>query len=286
MIEHVVEQWHRYLRGELPGGLDELLDDDVVFYSPIVFTPQRGKAITTLYLQAAAVALPGDAASAGGAPGRQDAVGPAARLPVHEEGPRRRHCGPRVRDHHRGQVRQRRRHHPVQRGRPHRRVPGHDPAPAGGERRPPPDGRRRLDDDGTARLTAAPDRHRGEGRPGGPVVHWKRALQRAALLGGRRRPSGRAGRPLAVVAAPAGGARRPGGPAGARGFAAPSSDRHPGGPSTLGRRPPSTGTAPGWFTDPFVRHEQRYWSGTAWTEHVLDGGTPAVDPPPEHSSPG
>jgi len=60
MIEHVVEQWHRHLRGELPGGLDSLLDDDVVFYSPIVFTPQVGKAVTSLYLQAAAVALPGD----------------------------------------------------------------------------------------------------------------------------------------------------------------------------------------------------------------------------------
>ena len=63
MIEHVVEEWHRYLKGELPGGLDELLDEDVVFYSPIVFTPQRGKAVTTLYLQAAAVALSGDTAS-------------------------------------------------------------------------------------------------------------------------------------------------------------------------------------------------------------------------------
>ena len=60
MIELVVEQWHRYMKGELPGGLDGLLDDDVVFYSPIVFTPQRGKAVTTLYLQAATVALPGD----------------------------------------------------------------------------------------------------------------------------------------------------------------------------------------------------------------------------------
>jgi len=68
MIEHVVEQWHRYLKGELPGGLDELLDDDVVFYSPIVFTPQRGKAITILYLQAASVTLPGDSAQGGGAP--------------------------------------------------------------------------------------------------------------------------------------------------------------------------------------------------------------------------
>jgi hypothetical protein len=53
MIEHVVAQWHAYLSGELPGGLDDLLDDDVVFYSPIVFTPQRGKEITSLYLQAA-----------------------------------------------------------------------------------------------------------------------------------------------------------------------------------------------------------------------------------------
>jgi hypothetical protein len=60
MIEPVIEQWHAYLRGELPGGLDGLLDDEVVFYSPIVFTPQRGKAITALYLRAAAQTLPGD----------------------------------------------------------------------------------------------------------------------------------------------------------------------------------------------------------------------------------
>ena len=60
MIEHVIEKWHEHLRGRLPGGLDELLDDDVVFYSPIVFTPQRGKAITKLYLEAAGQTLPGD----------------------------------------------------------------------------------------------------------------------------------------------------------------------------------------------------------------------------------
>jgi hypothetical protein len=52
-IERCIEDWHRNLRGELPGGLDALLADDVVFYSPIVFTPQRGKAITKLYLTAA-----------------------------------------------------------------------------------------------------------------------------------------------------------------------------------------------------------------------------------------
>jgi hypothetical protein len=75
MIEAVIEKWHAHLRGQLPGGLDELLDDDVVFYSPIVYTPQKGKAITALYLQAAGQTLPGatgsaetpDSASSGGA---------------------------------------------------------------------------------------------------------------------------------------------------------------------------------------------------------------------------
>jgi Protein of unknown function (DUF2510) len=42
----------------------------------------------------------------------------------------------------------------------------------------------------------------------------------------------------------------------------------------------STGTPAGWFRDPFLRHEQRYWSGTAWTEHVLDHGVPGNDAPP------
>jgi hypothetical protein len=63
-IDPVIEKWHAHLRGQLPGGLDELLADDVVFYSPIVYTPQEGKAITKLYLQAAGQTLPGDAADA------------------------------------------------------------------------------------------------------------------------------------------------------------------------------------------------------------------------------
>ena len=75
MIEDVVERWHRYLRGELPGGLDVLLDDEVVFYSPIVYSPQVGKAITTLYLQAAAVALPGDPADEGASGGGKEVGG-------------------------------------------------------------------------------------------------------------------------------------------------------------------------------------------------------------------
>src|SRR3954469_2116443 len=53
MIQDVIDRWHRFLAGELPGGLDELLAEDVVFYSPIVYTPQRSKDIATLYLHAA-----------------------------------------------------------------------------------------------------------------------------------------------------------------------------------------------------------------------------------------
>jgi hypothetical protein len=62
-IHDVIHRWHLHMRRQLPGGLDELLHDDVVFRSPVVFTPQEGKAITTLYLEAAGQALPGDAAS-------------------------------------------------------------------------------------------------------------------------------------------------------------------------------------------------------------------------------
>ena len=61
-IHAVIERWHAHMRGELTNGLDVLLHDDVVFYSPIVYTPQRGKAITTLYLQAAGQTLPGEKA--------------------------------------------------------------------------------------------------------------------------------------------------------------------------------------------------------------------------------
>lgn len=60
IIEATVARWHDFLRGKLPGGLDELLHDDVVFFSPIVYTPQQGKELTKLYLSAAAQTLPGE----------------------------------------------------------------------------------------------------------------------------------------------------------------------------------------------------------------------------------
>ena len=61
MIADVIARWHRHLAGELPGGLDELLADDVVFYSPVVYTPQRGKPVTARYLDAASRTLVGGA---------------------------------------------------------------------------------------------------------------------------------------------------------------------------------------------------------------------------------
>lgn len=58
-IETTIAKWHQHLRGELPGGLDELLHDDVVFFSPVVFTPQHGKTVTKMYLEAAGATLGG-----------------------------------------------------------------------------------------------------------------------------------------------------------------------------------------------------------------------------------
>jgi len=60
MIEQNIKKWHDLIRGEYPGGLDELLAEDVVFYSPVVFTPQKGKDLAKLYLMAAGNTFGGD----------------------------------------------------------------------------------------------------------------------------------------------------------------------------------------------------------------------------------
>jgi hypothetical protein len=58
-IRLTIERWHQHLAGNLPGGLDALLHPDCVFFSPIVFTPQRGRDVTKLYLGAAGATLVG-----------------------------------------------------------------------------------------------------------------------------------------------------------------------------------------------------------------------------------
>jgi SnoaL-like domain len=45
--------WHRVVQTRDPGDLEALLAEGVVFHSPVVHTPQVGKAVTTRYLQAA-----------------------------------------------------------------------------------------------------------------------------------------------------------------------------------------------------------------------------------------
>lgn len=45
--------WHDYMKKPSADALDALLADEVAFISPIVFTPQKGKDLTMLYLGAA-----------------------------------------------------------------------------------------------------------------------------------------------------------------------------------------------------------------------------------------
>ena len=53
MNPHAIETWHGLVEANDPSGLDDLLADDVVFLSPVVHTPQHGKAIAKAYLSAA-----------------------------------------------------------------------------------------------------------------------------------------------------------------------------------------------------------------------------------------
>jgi hypothetical protein len=53
MSLNTVESWHALVKSKDPKELDKILSDKVVFYSPVVHTPQEGKEITTLYLSAA-----------------------------------------------------------------------------------------------------------------------------------------------------------------------------------------------------------------------------------------
>jgi hypothetical protein len=35
---------------------------------------------------------------------------------------------------------------------------------------------------------------------------------------------------------------------------------------------------PGWHPDPTGRHETRYFDGVSWTQNVVDGKEPSIDP--------
>ena len=53
MTDHPLETWHRLVRTQDPSGLNALLAEDAVFYSPVVHTPQRGRKLVAGYLTAA-----------------------------------------------------------------------------------------------------------------------------------------------------------------------------------------------------------------------------------------
>jgi hypothetical protein len=53
MTVPTLQAWHDLVRNRNTQGLASVLADDVVFHSPVVHTPQAGKAITLQYLGAA-----------------------------------------------------------------------------------------------------------------------------------------------------------------------------------------------------------------------------------------
>ena len=54
------ERWHAFAKSGDPSLLADLIDADAVFESPVVHTPQRGRAVVCAYLSAAVKLLNGD----------------------------------------------------------------------------------------------------------------------------------------------------------------------------------------------------------------------------------
>ena len=53
MATPVIERWLDVIENGQTADLDDMLAEDAVFYSPAVFTPQRGRAKAAAYLRAA-----------------------------------------------------------------------------------------------------------------------------------------------------------------------------------------------------------------------------------------
>ena len=53
MREHPITTWHRLVEDQDAAGIDRLLDEEAVFHSPVVHTPQRGQKLVARYLGAA-----------------------------------------------------------------------------------------------------------------------------------------------------------------------------------------------------------------------------------------
>lgn len=72
LIEEVYEKWHQVLKGEVE--IDEILHEDCVFWSPVLFHPQHGRDLTKMYLSAASLVFPGDDTQANSNPEMKEAA--------------------------------------------------------------------------------------------------------------------------------------------------------------------------------------------------------------------
>ena len=70
MSNSAIDAWHDFVRTKNSAAFSEALAEDVSFHSPVVHTPQMGKAITLMYLEAAH-----DVLSAGGFSYARELVG-------------------------------------------------------------------------------------------------------------------------------------------------------------------------------------------------------------------
>lgn len=107
------------------------------------------------------------------------------------------------------------------------------------------------------------------------------------MTASRRRSSGggRPGRPAPPYNGPTSSPFQPGGPAGRSGAVGTPEGLSDTDAGASAGRPGHTGIPAGWMVDPSGRHQQRYWSGATWTEHVTDDGMPSTDPPPGAAGP-
>jgi hypothetical protein len=59
-MSKAIKTWHEVVSTRSTHALEQLLADNVVFHSPVVHTPQVGKALTRMYLTGAMMVLAND----------------------------------------------------------------------------------------------------------------------------------------------------------------------------------------------------------------------------------
>ena len=48
-MQNPINKWHDVVRNQDHNLLKSILADNIIFYSPVVFTPQKGKDLTLVY---------------------------------------------------------------------------------------------------------------------------------------------------------------------------------------------------------------------------------------------